>query len=141
VNDFHKWEAWNPWARLDPAMKHAYAGAPAGTGAVYTWAGNREVGAGRMTMTESRPSDLIRIKLEFLTPFAATSTAEFTFKPEGDRTVVTWSMVGRNNFVAKAIHLVMDMDKMVGGNFEKGLADMKSVVEAGRTLHASPPRS
>ena len=141
VNDFHNWEAWNPWGRIDPAMKHAYEGAPAGPGAIYTWAGNHEVGEGRMTLTESRPSELIRITLEFMKPFRGTSTAEFTFKPEGDHTVVTWSMAGRNNFLAKAVHMFMDMDKMIGGNFEKGLADMKSVVEAASTQPATPPRS
>jgi uncharacterized protein YndB with AHSA1/START domain len=130
VNDFHKWETWNPWGKIDPAMKQAYEGAPAGTGAVYSWAGNKEVGEGRMTITESRPSDLIRVKLEFFEPFAATSMAEFTFKPEGDQTAVTWSMSGENNFMAKAIHLFMDMDKMIGDQFEKGLADMKAAVEA-----------
>lgn len=130
VNDFHKWEAWNPWAKLDPAMKQTYGGAAAGTGAIYTWAGNREVGEGRMTLTESRPSELIRIKLEFLKPFRATNTAEFTFKPDGDRTVVTWTMTGEKNFIAKAVGLVMNMDRMVGGQFETGLARMKSVVEA-----------
>jgi len=130
VNDFHKWEAWNPWGKLDPTMKQAYEGAPAGTGAIYTWSGNNEVGEGRMTITESRPSDLIRIKLEFFKPFAATNTAEFTFKPEGNQTAVTWSMTGNNNFMAKAVHLFMNMDKMVGGQFEKGLAQMRSVVEA-----------
>ena len=130
VNDFHKWDAWNPWAKLDPAMKQAYAGAPAGIGAIYTWAGNSEVGEGRMTLTESRPSDLVRIRLEFLKPFATTSTAEFSFKPEGDHTAVTWSMTGEVNFMAKVVHLFMDMDRMIGGNFEKGLAQLKSVVEA-----------
>jgi len=130
VNDFHKWEAWNPWGKIDPAMKHTYEGAPAGTGAVYSWTGNREVGEGRMRITESRPSDLIRIKLEFLKPFAATNTAEFTFKPEGSKTAVTWSMTGNKNFMAKAIHLFMNMDKMIGGQFEKGLAEMKSIAEA-----------
>ncbi|HEV8722244.1 MAG TPA: SRPBCC family protein [Candidatus Binatia bacterium] len=130
VNDFHKWEAWNPWGKIDPAMKQTYEGAPAGTGAVYTWAGNKEAGEGRMTITESRPNDLIRIKLEFFKPFRATNTAEFTFKPEGNQTVVTWSMTGENNFMAKAFHLFMNMDKMVGGQFEKGLASMKSVAEA-----------
>ena len=130
VNDFHKWDAWNPWAKLDPAMKQAYAGAPAGIGAIYTWAGNSEVGEGRMTLTESRPSDLVRIRLEFLKPFATTSTAEFSFKPEGDHTAVTWSMTGKVNFMAKVVHLFMDMDRMIGGNFEKGLAQLKSVVEA-----------
>jgi hypothetical protein len=141
VNDFHKWEPWNPWAKIDPAMKQTYEGAPAGAGDVYTWTGNKEVGEGRMTLAESRPSDLIRVKLEFLKPFRATSTAEFTFRPEGDQTVVTWSMAGDVNFIAKAIHLFVDMDKMIGGNFEKGLAHMKSVVEAAPTLPASPGRS
>jgi uncharacterized protein YndB with AHSA1/START domain len=130
VNDFHKWEAWNPWGKIDPAMKQTYEGAPSGTGAIYTWAGNKEVGEGRMTITESRPNELIRIKMEFFKPFAATNTAEFTFKPEGNQTVVTWSMAGDNNFMAKAIHLVMNMDKKIGGQFEKGLAEMKSAAEA-----------
>lgn len=129
VNDFHQWEAWNPWGKIDPAMKQTYEGAPAGTGAIYTWTGNREVGEGRMTIIESRPSDLIRIKLEFFKPFRATNTAAFTFQPEGNQTSVTWSMSGKNNFMAKAVHLVMNMDKMIGGQFEKGLAQMKSVVE------------
>ena len=130
VNDFHNWEAWSPWAKLDPAAKHSFEGPSAGTGAVFRWAGNEEVGEGSMTITESRPSDLIRINLEFLKPFAATSVAEFTFKPEGDRTAVTWSMAGQNNFIAKAVCLFMNMDETVGGDFEKGLAQMKSVVEA-----------
>jgi hypothetical protein len=130
VNDFHKWEAWNPWGKIDPAMKQTYAGARAGNGAIYTWAGNNEVGEGRMTITESRPSELVRVKLEFFKPFAATNTAEFTFKPEGNQTMVTWAMFGDKNFMAKAVHLFMNMDKMIGGQFEKGLADMKSIVES-----------
>jgi hypothetical protein len=129
VNDFHKWEAWNPWGKIDPAMKQTYEGAPAGTGAIYSWIGNNEVGEGRMTIIESHPSDLIRIKLEFFKPFAANNTAEFTFKPEGNQTVVTWSMSGDKNFMAKAIHLFINMDKMIGGQFDKGLAEMKSIVE------------
>ena len=130
VNDFHKWDTWNPWAKIDPAMKQAYEGAPAGVGAIYTWSGSGEVGEGRMTLTESRPNDLIRIRMEFLKPFAATSIAEFTFKPEGDRTAVTWSMAGDKNFVAKALHLFMNMDKMIGDQFDKGLAQMKTAAEA-----------
>ncbi len=129
VNDFHRWKAWNPWAKLDPAMKETYEGAPAGVGAVYSWLGNGKVGRGRMTLTESRPSELIRIRLEFWKPFAATNTAEFTFRPEGPRTVVTWSMAGKNTFAGKAMSIVIDMDRMIGGNFEQGLADMKAVVE------------
>ena len=130
VNDFHRWESWSPWAKLDPAMSQRYEGAPAGAGAIYSWSGNGHVGEGRMTVTESRPSDLIRIKLEFIRPVAATNTAEFTFKPEGDRTAVTWSMTGENNFVGKAIALVLNMDTMVGALFEQGLAQLKAIVEA-----------
>jgi carbon monoxide dehydrogenase subunit G len=130
VNDFHKWEAWSPWAKLDPAARNIFEGAPAGTGAVFAWAGNSKVGEGRMTITESRPNELVRIKLEFMKPFAATNTAEFTFKPEGDRTAVTWSMYGHNNFIGKAVCLVMNMDKTLGGEFDKGLAAMKTVAEA-----------
>ena len=130
VNDFHKWEAWSPWAKLDPAVRNTFEGPPAGPGAVFAWAGNNKVGEGRMTITESRPNELVRIKLEFMKPFAATNTAEFTFKPEGDRTAVTWSMFGRNNFIGKAVCLVMNMDKTLGGEFDKGLAAMKSVAEA-----------
>jgi hypothetical protein len=130
VNDFHKWNAWSPWAKIDPAMKQTFEGAPAGVGAIYNWSGNKEVGEGRMTITESHPSDLVKIKLEFLRPFAATSDTTFTFKPEGNQTRVTWTMAGDKNFIAKAFHLFVNMDKMVGGDFEKGLAQMKSVAEA-----------
>ncbi len=130
VNDLHKWEAWNPWQKKDPAMRLTFSGPPAGPGASYSWAGNKEVGEGRLTITESRPGELVRLKLEFTKPFAATNTAEFTFRPEGDKTAVTWSMEGKNNYLAKALHLVMNMDKMVGGEFEKGLADMKVAAEA-----------
>jgi uncharacterized protein YndB with AHSA1/START domain len=130
VNDFHRWAAWSPYDKRDQAMRKTYEGAPAGTGAIYAWAGNKEVGEGRSTITESRPNELIRIRLEFARPFKATSTAEFTFRPEGDRTAVTWSLTGRNNFMVKAIGLFMDMDRMIGGDFEQGLAQMKSVAEA-----------
>ena len=130
VNDFHKWNAWSPWEKIDPAMKKTFDGAPAGTGAGYAWVGNSEVGEGRMTITESHPSDLIKIKLEFLKPFAATSDTVFTFKPEGNQTKVTWTMDGDKNFIAKAFHMFMNIDKMVGGDFEKGLAQMKTVAES-----------
>jgi hypothetical protein len=129
INDFHKWDAWSPWAKLDPAMKTTFEGPPAGTGAIYTWVGNSKVGEGRMTLTESRTNDLIRLKLDFIKPFASTAMNEFNFKPEGDRTAVTWSMTGENNFIGKAFCLFMNMDKMVGGDFEKGLASLKSVTE------------
>jgi hypothetical protein len=130
VNDLHKFEKWNPWGKIDPAMKVSYEGAAAGVGSVYKWAGNKEVGEGQMTITESRPSDLVRIKLEFFKPFASVADTEFTFKPQGHQTAVTWSMSGKNNFIAKAMCLFMSMDKMIGGQFENGLADMKTIVEA-----------
>ena len=130
VNDLHKWQEWSPWAKMDPAAKNTFEGPPAGTGAAFRWAGNNKVGEGTMTITESRPSELIRFKLEFLEPFKATNTAEFTFKPEGNQTAVTWSMFGKNNFMAKAFGLFVNCDKMVGGQFEKGLADLKSLAEA-----------
>jgi uncharacterized protein YndB with AHSA1/START domain len=130
VNDFHKWEAWSPWAKLDPNAKNSFEGPSAGTGAKFHWSGNSEVGEGGMTITESQPNDLIRIKLEFLKPFAATNTTEFTFVPEKEGTQVTWSMSGNNNFMGRVFCLFMNMDKMVGGDFEKGLTSMKSIAEA-----------
>ena len=130
VNDFHKWDAWSPWAKLDPTMKQTHEGVSAGPGAIYTWSGNKDVGEGRMTLTESRTNELVRIKLEFLKPFPAINTTEFSFKPEGTQTAVVWSMTGTNNFMAKAFCMFMNMDKMVGGDFEKGLVQLKTVAEA-----------
>jgi uncharacterized protein YndB with AHSA1/START domain len=140
VNDFHAWAAWSPWEKKDPAMKRTHEGPPSGRGAVYTWAGNKEVGEGRMTLTESRPPELIRIRLEFLKPFAATNESEFTFTPRdgGEQTEVNWSMTGQNGFLSKAFCMFMDMDKLVGSDFEKGLASMKTIAEASATpAHAA----
>jgi hypothetical protein len=130
VNELRNWEAWNPWGKLDPNCSMTYEGPPAGVGASYTWAGNNKVGQGRNTITESKPNQLVRLRLEFEKPMKATNTAEFSFQPDGDLTVVTWTMSGKNNFVGKAFGLVVDCDKMIGGQFEKGLAQMKSLVEA-----------
>ena len=140
VNDFHNWEAWSPWAKLDPNAKATFEGPRSGEGAVFIWAGNDEVGEGRMTVTQSRPNDLIRIKLDFVKPMEGTSDVEFTFKPQGDQTNattnvttnVTWAMSGRHTFISKAICLFMNQDKMLGGYFEKGLASLKTVVEGPR---------
>ena len=101
-----------------------------GVGAIYTWSGNNEVGEGRTTIIESRPSELIRVRLEFVRPFAATSAATFAFRSQGERTAVTWSLDGRNSFPAKAMGLVMNIDKMIGDDFEKGLAQLKVMAEA-----------
>jgi uncharacterized protein YndB with AHSA1/START domain len=130
VNDFHGWNAWSPWAKLDPAMKTTFEGPAAGTGAIYKWAGNKDVGEGQMTLLESKPNELVRIKLDFIKPFTDTCATEFTFKPDGDQTDVSWSMSGNRNFMSKAVCLFMNMDKMIGGDFEKGLAQMKSETEA-----------
>ena len=130
VNDFHKWDSWSPWAKLDPTMKQSYEGAPAGTGAMYSWAGNSQVGEGKMTIVESHPSDLVKIKLEFIKPFAATNATDFTLTPAGNSTNVKWTMSGDNNFVGKAFSLFMNMDKMIGADFERGLANMKKVAES-----------
>lgn len=131
VNNFHRWEAWSPWAKLDPAMTTAYEGPESGVGAIYAWSGNNQVGEGRMTITESVPSERIQIKLEFLKPFAATNTAHFTFTPQDAGTSVQWRMEGRNNFMAKAFCLFVDMDAMVGKDFEAGLASMKAAAPSG----------
>ena len=127
VNDFHKWRAWSPWEKLDPAMKRTYSGAESGTGAMYGWVGNNDVGEGRMTITESMPHQIVRIKLEFIKPFAATNSTEFRFTPAENQTEVVWRMTGENNFMSKAFCLVMGgMDKMIGPDFEKGLAQMQA---------------
>ena len=129
VNDFHRWDAWSPWAKLDPNMKTTHSGAPAGKGAVYSWTGNRDVGEGRMTILESQPSERVRIQLDFIKPFESSAENRFDFKGDGNQTAVTWTMAGKNNFVSKAFCLFMNMDKMVGGDFERGLAQMKTVAE------------
>lgn len=130
VNDFHKWDLWSPWAKLDPSMKTTYSGPDSGVGASYAWVGNDEVGEGRMTIKSNHPPKQIVIDLEFIAPFAAKNVTGFDFKGEGTKTNVTWSMLGKKNFMTKAFCMVMDMDKMVGGDFEKGLAQMKAVAEA-----------
>ncbi|HEY5791981.1 MAG TPA: SRPBCC family protein [Chthoniobacterales bacterium] len=132
VNDLHKWEAWSPWAKLDPNSKTTFDGPPAGTGSSMAWAGNEQVGEGKMTITESKLNELILMRLEFIKPFQATNATEFTFKPEGSGTLVTWTMSGQNNFVGKAIGLFMNCEKMLGGQFEQGLDNLKKVVSTGQ---------
>ena len=130
MNDLHKWQEFSPWAKRDPNAVTTFEGPSAGTGAVFSWAGNSEVGEGRMTIVESRPNDLVRFRLDFVKPFAGTNEVEFRFTPQGDQTLVVWTMTGENDFVGKAIGLVLDMDAMIGGDFEQGLADLKTLSEA-----------
>ena len=129
VVDFHAWPEWSPWEKLDPAMQRTYGGAAAGPGATYSWTGNDKVGEGKMTIVDATPPSKVGIQLDFIKPFAASNTATFAMAPEGEQTKVTWSMDGKNSFMSKTMSVFMSMDKMVGGDFEKGLASMKSVVE------------
>ena len=128
VGDLRGWTAWSPYEKKDPGMKRTYSGAPAGKGAVYEWNGNKDVGRGRMEILESTPSKVL-IKLDFMEPFEAHNTAEFTAVPRGDSTSVTWSMYGPSPFMAKVMQTVIDMDKMIGTDFEAGLQSLKAVAE------------
>ena len=129
INDFHEWAHWSPWEKMDGSMKKTYEGPAAGRGAVYRWSGDNKVGEGVMTMLESSPDSRLEIELAFLRPFQATNKAIFTLEPDGTSTRVTWAMEGNNAFVAKAFGVFMDMDQLVGRDFEKGLASMKDIAE------------
>jgi hypothetical protein len=129
INDFHNWGAWDPWAKLDPSMKVTLSGTKEGKGAVYEWAGNNQVGSGRMEIIDSATPSKVDILLNMIKPMAAQNTATFTLTPKGNSTDVTWAMEGHIPFVGKIFHLFMNMDKMVGGQFDKGLADLKTAAE------------
>jgi len=130
VNDFNRWRAWSPFETLDPAMKREIAGTPCGVGAVYTWDGNSKAGAGRMEIVESVPAQAVRIKLDFTRPMEAHNTAEFVIVPEGNgASRVTWAMHGPQPYIGKVMSLVFSMDRMVGGDFERGLVGLKNVAE------------
>ncbi len=130
INDFHKWAAWSPWEKLDTSMKKTYSGPESGKDAKYEWVGNDKVGSGAMTITDSAAPKTVGIKLEFKTPWEATNQTTFTVSPAGAGSEVSWVMEGKNNFGAKAFGLFMNMDQLVGADFEKGLAEMKTVAEA-----------
>jgi len=129
INDFHDWGSWSPFERLDPAMKRTYTGAPNGEGSVYEWKGNRKAGAGRMEIAESSPPSKVTIKLDFVRPMEGHNIIEFTLEPKGDSTNVTWAMHGPNPYLAKVMTIFCSMDKMVGKDFETGLANMKTIAE------------
>ncbi|HKY37404.1 MAG TPA: SRPBCC family protein [Polyangiaceae bacterium] len=136
VNDFHAWVKWSPWEKLDPNLKRSYEGPSSGAGAKYAWVGNEDVGEGRMTIEKSNAPSEIQIKLEFFKPFEAKNTTIFTFAKTAEGNKTTWAMEGENNFAGKAMSLFMNMEKMVGPDFEKGLASMKNEAEA--AAKASP---
>lgn len=129
VNSLHKWQVWSPWAKIDPNAKVVFDGPETGPGAGMTWDGNNKVGQGKMTIIESQPSDRVKIRLDFKKPFENTSVADFTFKPEGPGTRVTWSMSGARPFFARVMCTLFNADKMTGGMFEKGLASLSEVVK------------
>ncbi len=128
--DLHVWSQWSPWERLDPAMKKTWSGATTGVGAIYEWAGNDQVGKGRIAILEVVPDKLVRIKLEFVEPWQTISEVQFNLSVQGEQTAVDWVMQGRAGSLGhKAMGLLMDMDKMVGDDFERGLADLKALAE------------
>ena len=130
IEDFHRWEAWSPWEKVDPGMKRTYSGAEKGLGAIYAWQGDSNVGSGRMEVVEAASPSRVVIKLDFIEPFEGHNTAEFTLNPAGDSTQVTWMMYGPNTYLGKLMSVLFDFDTMIGEQFESGLAQMKSAAEA-----------
>lgn len=129
LNDFHFFGKWSPWEALDPAMKVTHSGAASGPGAVYEWSGNDAVGAGRMEILKTEPNRQVNVKLDFLQPFEGHNTSEYTLSTNGDATTVTWAMFGPSPYISKLIGLFVSMDRMIGKDFEKGLAQLKAVAE------------
>lgn len=129
INDFHAFGTWSPYEKLDPAMKRSYEGPASGVGAAYAWEGNGNAGIGRMEIVESIPNEKISINLDFKKPFEAHNIVEFTLVPQGDATTVTWSMHGPVYFQHKIMHVIFNMDKMVGDQMTEGLANLKAIAE------------
>ena len=129
INDFNRWGAWSPWEKKDPAMKRTFGATTTGKGAVYAWEGNKDVGQGRMEIAESVPPSKVALNLDFVKPFEAHNLVEFTLERKGDATNVTWAMQGHTPYFAKIIHVFINMDKMVGKDFETGLANLKTAAE------------
>jgi len=138
IDDFRQWPKWSPWEKLDPNLRRKLSGAEAGRGSVYEWEGDKQVGAGRMEIIDSVPHARIDIKLTFLKPFRADNRTTFTISPVDGSSHVLWEMTGTNNFLFKLMGLVMNMDKMVGTDFEKGLAAMKAEAERGELAASAP---
>jgi hypothetical protein len=130
IDDLHLWTSWSPYEKKDPAMKRTYSGAANGKGAVYRWEGNSDVGQGRMEITDAARPSRITIKLDFIKPFEGHNIAEFTLVPQGDSTMVTWSMDGPTPYVGKLIGVFLNMDSMIGNDFDAGLANLKAVAES-----------
>ncbi|MGE5753580.1 MAG: SRPBCC family protein [Deltaproteobacteria bacterium] len=131
INDLHRWGDWSPFEKKDPAMKRTLSGAPNGKGAMYEWDGNKKIGKGRMEITDASPPSRVTIKLDFVKPFEAHNVVDFTLEPRGDATNVTWTIQGPSPFISKVIGIFCNMDKMIGKDFETGLASLKTEAEKG----------
>ena len=129
INDYHNWPEWSPWEKIDPNMKRTYSGPASGTGSVYEWDGNSKAGKGRMEIAESVPASKIAIKLDFIKPMETSNNVQFNLQPNGNSTTVTWTMAGPVGFPAKVMTVFVSMDKMIGPDFETGLANMKAAAE------------
>jgi uncharacterized protein YndB with AHSA1/START domain len=130
INDFHEWQKWSPWEGRDPQMERTYAGPESGVGATYAWRGNSQAGQGRMEIVESEPNH-VAIDLVFAAPMRATNRIDFTLTPGADSTGVEWAMTGPQNIVMRVMGRFFSMEKMVGPDFQKGLAQLRSVAETG----------
>lgn len=130
LNDLHQVHEWAPWKDKDPNCSYTFEGPPAGIGASQSWTGNNDVGAGKQTIIESRANEVVRMKLEFYKPFEGLCESTLALAPDGSGTRVTWKMTGANNFIGKVFCLFMNQDKMIGNEFEKGLATLKRLTEA-----------
>lgn len=129
IQNFHQWEAWSPWEKIDPHIQRTYSGSPQGQGAIYQWSGNKNIGSGRMEVVEATSPSKVVINLDFITPFEAHNTVEFTLTQQGDATQLTQAMYGPSPFISKLMGLFFNMDKMVGDKYEEGLASLKKLIE------------
>jgi Polyketide cyclase / dehydrase and lipid transport len=129
IDDFRAWGGWSPWEKLDPALKRTYSGSPRGVGAVYEWEGNKKVGKGRMEITGSMPAKRVTLDLQFIAPFKAENVTVFDLESQGASTRVTWGMNGKRNLMLKVMSMVMDLDALIGKDFDNGLANMKALLE------------
>lgn len=129
INDFHQWALWSPWEKVDPAVKRTYSGATNGKGAIYEWSGNKQIGQGRMEIIESSPPSQIVIKIDFIQPMEGHNTIDFTLERQGEMTAVTQAMYGPSPFISRLMTIFFSMEKMVGGKFEEGLANLKAVAQ------------
>jgi hypothetical protein len=129
LNDLHNFALWSPYEKKDPAMKRTLSGAPSGKGAVYEWDGDKNVGSGRLAIADSSPPSKVTLDLDMLTPMRAHNIVEFTLEPKGDSTTVTWAMNGHVPYIAKIVHVFLNVDRMVGQDFETGLGNLKAIAE------------